>query len=181
MRTPSLVTLALWATTAALAQGTINFNNRAPADNIDAIVTCAYEPLAGSPWVAQLYSGPSADSLEPIGVPVAFKTGSLAGYVSGGVVDAKVPAGATVYVQMRVWRITDAPAYEQAQLVPGARWGLSGSILVKTGGGDPPAPASNLIGLEPFDICIPEPAVVALGLLGGFVLWLARRRDLSGR
>lgn len=160
----------------AFAQGTINFANLVVVGGVrivDAPVRFFNDGLvSGSAYVAQLYAGPTATSLLPLGVPAPFLSGANAGYFSGGIrtVDF-VPPGQFVFVEVRAWWTEQAPTYE----VAGVR-GASPGMLIPTGGlnGSPPA---DMIGLQPFciggiggDTCIPEPRTLALLFLGGVFL-----------
>jgi hypothetical protein len=66
------------------AQGTFDFQNffpplvDAPVFNVDGTL------LEGTRYLAQLWDGPSADSLAPIGHSAPFFTGEVAGYFVGG-------------------------------------------------------------------------------------------------
>ena len=70
--------------TSAFAQGTINFTNMKPTKQI--INDASGAKLEGG--FAQLYAGTSADNLAAVGSPVAFYTGTKAGYFKGGGVEA---------------------------------------------------------------------------------------------
>jgi hypothetical protein len=137
---------------AALAQGTINFNNRVPSAGLDARFYGGGGGLPGPYWLAQLYVDGSS-----VGSPVPFRTGAGAGYFSGGIV--AVPGhggGTTVAVEVRVWKC--ATSFEGAC---GGR-GRSAPITVTLGGaGEPPSTPANLIGLSP-DVPLDWPIEVIL-------------------
>jgi hypothetical protein len=138
----------------AQAQGTINFNNRVIADGIDAPVfdSDGVTRLSGAAFLAQLWVGHDPEPLSPIGQPVVFRTGNLAGYVARATVVASVPAGDMVYVQMRAWDAAAGDSYDAA-LRAGGKTGHSNTIQVKTGNyGDPPALPANLVGLASFQL-----------------------------
>jgi len=154
--------------------GTVNFQTKvagevcAPVFDVDGIT-----PLAGCGFKAQLYAGLMADSLAPVGSPVCFKTGLLAGYVNAGEVTLPWPGGTTVFIQMRCWT-APSETYEAAMAAPGGKWGESNVISVKLG--TPPLEtAPNLVGLRGL-ISIPEPSTAALALLGAAALLHGRRR-----
>lgn len=171
------------ATLSALAQGTVNFNNSPSAVggagarvfDIDGTT-----PAAGAAFLAQLYAGPTADSLQPIGAALPFRTGAGAGFVdtaSGTTRSiASVGLGAVATIQVRAWAVADGATYEAALAANGKR-GVSNIITVTTGGaGEPPALPANLTGLTSFTLIIPEPSTIALGLLGVGALLLRRRK-----
>src|SRR5438552_746861 len=75
--------LALVIPLPAAAQGTVNFNNHVGSVNAP-ITDLDGTKLSGSAFLAQLYAGPSICNLTAVGSPVAFLTGSSAGYFAGG-------------------------------------------------------------------------------------------------
>lgn len=135
--------------------GTVYFNNRVIAAGVDAPVFEAdgTTPLAGPAYLAQLYAGPTPDTLEPVGAAVSFRTGAGAGYITGGVVVIPgVAPGAQAYVQMRVWESARGPDYPSA-LRAGGKTGVSNVLPLVTGGaGSPPSFPADLVGLESFRI-----------------------------
>lgn len=175
-----LVASLLVATTAAMAQGTLNFNTRVVADGIDAkcFDVDGTTPLAGTDYLAQLYTGADAGSLGPVGTPIAFRTGSAAGWLNGGEVATSLALNGAGFAQVKAWKAADGASYEAAEAASGAI-GASNIIPVTAGGGgNPPALAGNLIGLQAWSLTmtiIPEPSTIALGLLGAAVLFLRRR------
>jgi hypothetical protein len=149
----------------AYAQGTIAFGNRvtgvldAPVFDVGGTVK-----LEG-PAMAQLYLGAT-----PVGAPVAFRTGAGAGYwPTTSVTLPGVAAGAVAQVQVKAWK--DAASFEAAAIK-----GESGVLSITTGGaGSPPTLPANLVGLTSFTL-VPEPSMIALGLLGAAGLMLRRRK-----
>lgn len=172
------------ATLSALAQGTVNFNNAPSAVGgtgariFDVDGTTA---LAGTAFLAQLYAGPTADSLAPIGATLTFRTGAGAGFVDTAAGTARtigsVAAGAVATIQVKAWEAASGATYEAA-LAAGGKTGFSNVITVTTGGaGEPPSLPANLTGLTSFQLTIiPEPSTIALGLLGVGALLLRRRK-----
>ena len=87
--------------TSTFARGTINFTNTEPTKRI--ITDASGAKLEGG--FAQLYAGTSAESLSAVGRPVAFYTGTKAGYFQGGVVDVGfLGAG---FFQIKAWQGAD--------------------------------------------------------------------------
>ena len=150
------------------AGGTVNFSNRnrltdpvidAPVFEADGVTR-----LAGPAYLAQLYAGPSPDTLAPVGWAVPFRTGTSAGYVEGGVVViTSVAPGAVAYVQMRAWESARGPDFDSAWRAGGAV-GASAVLSLTTGGaGAPPSFPADLVGLSSFTIAREaEPPVVAI-------------------
>jgi len=184
-KTVLLAVLALTGVT-AFGQATVLFNNRysnataVPPVAIDAPVTIfgTTTKLDGGSYMGQLYAGASATSLSPIGVAVAFRTGAGAGYITGG--DITVPgvaAGGTAFVQLRAWSTASGSSYDAA-LSAGGTVGTSSVLTLTLGGaGTPPGPGAPLVGLTAFTVsAVPEPATIALGLLGVAGLLIRRRK-----
>jgi len=161
----------------ALAQGTINFNNFVPP-NIDAPIfdVGGTTRLAGSGFLAQLWAGPNAGSLAPIGAALPFfsQASGGAGYINGPPDRSvgTVAPGAIAFVQVRAWNAASGADWNSA----GIR-GQSITLQITTGGaGNPPSLPADLTGLTSFSLAvIPEPSTIALGLLGVAALLLRRR------
>lgn len=193
------LTLVAALTTVAVttyAQGTLTFSNRpafvggSVAEN--AVVTLGVTGvpdgtrISGPAYVAQLYwaAGENAPegSLQPIGSPLAFASGGAAGFVGPEVLTIPVSPASTITVQVRAWNIAGGATYEAAAVnfaTPGII-GKSARITI-TGLGnpsaEPPTTPANIAGLRSFSVTpVPEPSVVALGLLGAGLLFLRRRK-----
>lgn len=182
-----LTVLAAFLPAAALAQGLVDFNNFKWRLGLDGrvFVPSSFswwpEPV-GDAFYGQLYAGPTADSLAPIGVAVRFRNmasglGSGRIFGPGAVVVPTVPSGQEAYVQLRAWRVADGATYEQAAS-KGEWWhGFSNIIKVRVDGGvdNPSGSPADLLGLTHTVIPIPEPSATVLGLLGAAALLLRRR------
>lgn len=151
----------------AFAQGQVNFANKATAAGLDApVFDVGGAKLAGPDAFAQLYSSGKAQ-----GAPVAFRSGTGAGYFTGGglTVD-NVAAGANGTFMVKAWIGAAGSTYDTAAIK-----GASAEFSAKTGGdGAPPSPATTLLGLTSFTL-VPEPSVLALGAIGLAALLLRRR------
>jgi hypothetical protein len=164
------------ASLAAYGQGSVLFSNFVGPGgsivNAQVFGTDGTTGLAGSNFQAILYAGPDAGSLAPIGASAAFFTGAGAGYFSGGSrTIGTVAPGASAFVQVRAWDTTSGATWDTATVR-----GSSTVFSVGTGGGGtPPAPPSNLVGLTSFSL-VPEPSTIALGVLGAAALLLRRRK-----
>lgn len=150
----------------AYAQGTVAFGNRVTGVLDAPVFDFGGARLAGPNAFAQLVVNGS-----PVGDPVAFRSGAGAGYWPTASVSVPgVAAGATAAnVQVRAWK--DAASYDAATFK-----GISAAFTVATGGaGSPPTLPGNLTGLTSFTL-VPEPSMIALGLLGAAALMLRRRQ-----
>ncbi len=128
---------------AGSAWGAVNFNNFVPG-KLDVPVTIfspfLHPPVQNlaAPYVAQLYAGPDAGHLLPMGTPAHFGADATAGYWQGGtVLTTNVQAGAVATVAVRVWDGSQFDTYEKA--VSQGYVGTSDYFVVQTGGaGSPP-------------------------------------------
>src|SRR5438876_2127311 len=117
----------------AFGYGEVNFSNGAAG--VNAPVYYQGLPLSGPDWVAQMYAGPSLESLEPFGSPVPFRTGIGVGYFSGGARQIlSVEPIHYAWVQARVWRLSEGTTYEETT---GPR-GWSNPVFIQTSGDTPP-------------------------------------------
>jgi hypothetical protein len=185
MKKAILTVSSLLVAVGVYAQGTVNFNNRVPAAGINAPVSSPAGNVAGPDWVAQLYAGPAGaaeGALTAIGSPVAFRTGALAGYFSGGAQTITgIPAGGPAAYQIRAWNTTVGATWDAANAAGLGGIGKSGVLaLAKTGDptAAPPGIPVDLVGLTGFTVTavIPEPSIMALGVIGGLALLLRRRK-----
>lgn len=82
-------------------------------------------PLLGNAFVAQLYAGPTAQTLRPVGRPSSFLTGALAGRWAPQTIQLPQTAGGESFVaQVRVWESSFGASYEEARAL-GGRFGRS--------------------------------------------------------
>jgi len=167
----------------ACAQGTVNFNNsKSTVGGNGAQVTRCLDGLGvSSQFVAQLWAGPDASSLAPVGAVLAFRDGAGRGFLNTTGQDTvrvipTVAPGAVATIRIYVWDRTKGVTYMDS-VRNGGEGGLSNIFSVRTGGDDEPASLpANLVGLQPFCLIVPEPSTLALGALGlGALLW--RRRS----
>lgn len=185
----------------SFAQGTVVFNNRFTASTppVDApvyrdVVTGSLaDRLEGTAWLAQLYGGAAnqteAQLVPVLGAAVPFRTGAAAGYVDVGTDNSRtIPgtvSGGSAVLQLRVWSAAAGATWEVAQAAaqtnPTYRTGKSNLITVSGLGGpvpsSPDAPPAPLVGLQSFAVVpVPEPASIAMGILGAGLLLALRRR-----
>jgi hypothetical protein len=174
---------ALSVAVSAFAQGTVNFSNR--TGSIDAPVTYASGARvigtgAEAVW-GQLMAAAPGGTLAAIGVPVPFREGAGAGYITGGgaITVPGVAAGSPASIQMVAWHTSLGATYAEALAKGLGGVGNSATFDVATGGvGTPPSLPSNLVGLTAFSVSaiVPEPSIAALGLLGAGLLLIRRKK-----
>jgi hypothetical protein len=183
-----LTAAAIAASLNLYAQGTVTFQN--------STATLVQNGLTGLPVAeadgirAMLYWAPASDAnnFTPIsGATVVGKAGALtvAGRFSGGTATtgAATAPGAGAWFQVKAWELAYGTTYEIASAAPasGGRQALRGEsnkFLTSSTGNPPLTPAVNLAtsGLQGFTVVVPEPSVIALGLIGAGALLALRRR-----
>ncbi len=174
-----LVVASLLVTgTVALGQGYLNFGNRVIADGIAVPIRDGNGvPLAGPDYNAQLYWGTLSDpsTFVAAGSPVPFRTGAFAGYISSVVVTLPgTSGGQTVFTQMRAWAVANGFTYDAAKAT-GFNYGESNVVPVQLAVA--PNTPNNMIGLAGFPLIpVPEPSMIALGVLGLGLLPFCRRK-----
>lgn len=177
--------------TTAYSQGTIGFANNPLVPVIDS--TTGMPAAVGSLTVGLYYSTdlsavPDASVADDGVFTLLATTGiALPGTFNGGAVAVPgVAAGGSIVVQIRAWS-TAFSSYADALNNGGASDLAGASILLPAAGRAPfvlgggAIPPPNLViqgGLTSFSVTpIPEPSVVALGILGGLgAMVLLRRR-----
>lgn len=145
--------------------------------------------LTGPVFEGQLYVGATALSLLAIGSPTLFaRSGAGDGFVDSGtisVADLTLNAGSSAFYALRAWRVSDGSSYEAASATLGAHVGSSAATAIILGGtvpGNPPTLLTATANLHPsftlsvVPAAVPEPSVLALGLLGGAALMFRRRK-----
>ncbi|MBE7499025.1 MAG: hypothetical protein HS113_01690 [Verrucomicrobiales bacterium] len=194
--------LSLFAGAPSWAQGQVNFGNRVTIAGIDVpFFDCdGVTRLSGPEWVAQLYAGPVGtpeNQLRAVGIPVPFRTGAAAGYLtSSPVVIPGIPLGGPAVVQVRMWEAAAGPSYESA--VAACRKRYQSNVLKLAYTGWPPAAPVDLVGLQAFhllcgcdcpDFCVPlrcsitregEEVVVSWSGQGGMTYALQHANSLAG-
>lgn len=158
----------------ALAQGQITVGNRVTG-KVDAPITDDKGvKLDGAAYLAQAYVGKTADSLAPVGAALPFRTGAAAGYItSTATTIANAPDGTPLFVQLKAWAAAGGTSYEAAY----AAGKLAGfSNIVPVTAAEAPNLPQPMVGLTSFALAaIPEPSILALGMLGAAALLLRRR------
>lgn len=171
--------MSLFSSFEASGQGTFFLQNYSPSDGVNAPVFDAQSvPLAGSDYLAELWGGPTPDSLAPAvsfgsRVMAPFLTGRGAGYFQHmSVVDVEIPSvpgGAWAWLQVRAWDARLGATYEAVVASGLGGYGESNFLqLIAGGAGVPPSLPAPLIGLQSFSLreIVPEPSAAWLLLLG---------------
>jgi hypothetical protein len=181
-----LIAMMACVSVTTYAQGQINFSNIGGTAQ-PSLITDTSGTTVSSTFMAALYwaeSGVSDPSMF-MEVPGSTKSFVGAGFLLGTVVTAPTSAaGADANFQIRAWESAFGASFEEAQ-AGGGQWGMGGIIPSPTK--DPAntaqtAPslvaAANAAGVPlGFQLqVVPEPSVIALGLLGAGALLVLRRR-----
>ena len=169
-----ILTLAAVAVSAN-AQGFFNFANGASGVNAP-VKESDGTTLLNNTYKADYYYGAAGvvdpNALVSGGQAVSF---SGNGIFLGGTQIISGQSG-TVTLQVRAWRASDGASWAAAQ-VPGAHVGQGNLIQVALGTGAATVP--NMVGLQGFNLTVvpvPEPATIALGLMGAGALFIRRRK-----
>lgn len=188
-----LIATCMLASLAAYAQGTVTFANSAATlvkFGTTADVPVALQGLAlptgttatPSDFRAALYwLNPTTSAFEQLGA--AATIAPVAGRFSGGTrtTGAGTVAGTAGTFMVKVWSGGAALSSYEAAVASGSASvfvGESASFSNATGGaGSPPGPAQALSGFTGITNVrpVPEPSIVALGLLGAAALLIRRR------
>lgn len=192
--------IALLVATAAISsfgQGQVNFNNRATGVNAPVYGVNPSNPtlarsgnastnggtidytghplLAGTTFTAALLYGGDSANLTTYSTTTFRTTTSLLGYVNPIANPTTAPLTPQSY-RVRAWDNggNAASTYADA-LAAGRAVGESGTFVLT--GTVSPATPPNLLGLTSFNLTVvPEPGVIALGVLGLGALLLRRRK-----
>jgi hypothetical protein len=174
------------SSSAALAQGTIAFQSlgsstagpttvNAPIFDVDGVTL-----LSGTGFSVQLYAGIDDSSLAAVGSPINFLSGPFVGYFDGSdnLAISGFAQGATPRLQVRAWNNQGGTVttYEGATIRGQSTAFTSPALGDDTAPYDPstiPVPQ----GLTSFSlVLVPEPSVIALGILGAAGVILRRRK-----
>lgn len=182
--------LVFGAVVVAHAQGTFNPATYFSDPNFDhsggTVIdsTAGNANVFGSGYSGQYYFGPAGttdpNALTAVGPITGFMGASAsdptAGYYNGdGSGSVTVPGqagGATVVLQLRAWKNSSGSTYATAGIN-----GASALVSVVLGNAGSPATLPVSITTMPnFAVAGPEPATMALGLMGAGALFLRRRK-----
>jgi hypothetical protein len=180
-----LAACLLTSLAAVAADGTVNFNNYVASGTIvNAPVLDATGAKLGGGYLVQLWAGPVGGALAAVGdaVPFRTQTAGLGTFAGGTRTIGGVTAGADAVIEVRAWRVAAGADYAAALAStdpnPAGNYGFSPQLTIKTGNvGEPPSLPADLVGLKGFNlIAVPEPSIIALGLVGAGALLLRRRK-----
>jgi len=171
--------LSLVAISKVNAQGFFNFANGASGVNAPVTEIDHITKLDGSAYLADYFYGPANVSnpalLTDAGVAQAFSSGGNAGYFFGGQQTISASIGGVATLQIRAWRASDGASYDAASKNAAAHIGAGNLIQLTLGTGSNPTP--NMVGIQSFSLATtPEPATIALGLMGAGALFIRRRK-----
>jgi hypothetical protein len=169
----------------AFGQGQINLNNRGLA----LVNNAAGAPLTGTSFVAQVWYGASASTINKSFAPSPFRISTTTspgswnpaaagGPGSIGTLDGFAP-GSTVTLQVAVWdsAIAGVGAAQALAKAPGTGLSETFTYAIPT---DPLAIPGGMENLKSFNLVgsavIPEPTTIALGALGAAALLWRRRK-----
>jgi len=183
MKKLTLIAASLIAALNIYAQGTVVFDNFGGGvvhnDRTGADVTVA------DGIVVQLYASMTANGTF-IAVPDSIlQVGELGDGFFGREAQVLIPAsiigaGGRAFMEVRAWESAFGATFEEAVAArPDSLRGISGRFDTVTGNPTTappgtPVPLSNLV--PGFSVNVPEPSVIALGLIGAGALLVLRRR-----
>jgi hypothetical protein len=191
MKKLTLMAASLMAALSVYGQGTVDFNNFGDTSGgvMNELTGASVQVSDGV--VAQLYwslsmGGEFMPTAVPVPVGDAFGT-PFPGYFSGGVltIAGVSPAGGPAFFEVRAWESAYGATFEAASAAGAmngrlALTGRSGVFTSDTGNPNaiPPDLPPDLGSLIPnFSVSpVPEPSVIALGLIGAGALLMLRRR-----
>jgi hypothetical protein len=170
---------AVMITAATYGQGQVVFANRVTGVFDSPVTVQGSNPLVGPgpAWSAQLYlqNGTTLTPLTPVQTFRAAGTGAAAiadRYWNQTTVDVPVAPGANATFVVRAWQ-TAAGSFDASKAA--GNFGESAPFTVAVGGGT--LPPANLTTLQAFTVTVvPEPSVIALGLLGAAAFLIRRRK-----
>jgi hypothetical protein len=147
------------------ALAAVNISNATP---VNAPISDIFgERLEGADFLAQVYAGPSANSLTAQSPSVPFFSGEDAGFfIPITALLTNVVQGSNAFVQVRVWETSAGSGYEQASQ-NGGQFGASAVLETPTGGGTNTIP--QLDGLTAFSLAAAPRIVVPPASLSLFV------------
>lgn len=171
---------AVLVTATTFGQGQINFATKVGADVDAPVIISGTQNGPGPTWSAGLYLQGAGGSLTPLTPTTTFRDGSVnptaAKYVLNvdPVVVPGIAPGNPATVVMRAW-LTSLGSFDAAK-ASGGGFGESVPLTIASLGGGLLVD-SNLSGLQGFSVLpVPEPSVIALGVLGASALLLRRRK-----
>lgn len=189
-----LVGLSLMVGASVMAQGTFSFKTKS-GTTVDAKVTLT--DRSGAPWNPLTPWAPDAakvgwycELLLSEGVAPTSLTGTSSvgtgavrepfftttGYVNGKDWTLANLTGTHVFQLVAYYATTGSETYDTLKGNPNNIFGLGNAFEMKLGGGGtPPEPAALMAAAKAWTVAVPEPSVLALGVLGIGAFLLRRR------
>jgi len=173
---------AVLITAASYGQGQVVFANKV-GTAVDAPVFIEGTQEGPGPlYTSQLYLQGAGGALTPLTPTANFRPRGTSGagltadryWVTPSTpVDVAVAPGTDSTFVVRAW-LSNAGSFDAAK-ASGSGFGESAPFVVTVGGGT--LPPSNLTSLKSFTVhVVPEPSIIALGVLGASALLLRRRK-----
>jgi hypothetical protein len=183
-------TLAVASTLSSFGQGHVGFANTSTSPVRRADGTAVPTGLSGGTYLAELLyavDGATTDAREfgnvatRVGATTTFNTPTAGVFNGGGrTITSITPPGGFGMFQVRVWDTRAGADYAAALASGNSAYQAGYSAVVRVDTADStasPLPPAASLGLASFTLSpIPEPSVVALGLLGAGALLMLRRR-----
>lgn len=177
----SALTILASASVFAQGLGSVNFANAAanPVRLLDG--TLVPRAAAGGTYFAELLSaldGADFATASRQGVTTTFNSPTAGVFLGGGRTVPTTANGGFGQFMVRVWDTRGGATFDLArQSTGGFQYGDSGVFRVDTADPTTVPPATPVaLGMPAFNLIVPEPSVIGLGLLGASALLLLRRR-----
>lgn len=171
---------AVMITAASYGQGQVVFANKV-GTTVDAPVFIeGTQNGPGPTYSAQLYLSANG-ALTALTPTATFRAKGTTGaaltadryWTPNSTIDVAVQPGSDATFVVRAW-LTSAGSFDAAKAANNG-WGQSDPFVVNVGGGT--LPPANLTTLKTFNVhVVPEPSIIALGVLGASALLLRRRK-----
>jgi hypothetical protein len=172
---------AVIVTAATYGQGQVNFSNRVGAEGLDApVLVLGTQNGPGAGYSAQLYVADAGGTLTPLSPASTFFAPTATAptrdrYWQGTTVTVPGVTSGNANFVVRAWE-TAAGSYDAAKASTTFGWGESAQFAAEVT--TAPNPPKALVNLQGFTVTVvPEPSVIALGVLGASALLLRRRKQ----
>lgn len=174
-----LTAAALLIAVGAHAQGYFAVNTRASSTSLIKFLDAGGTPLSGSDYFVQVFAGPDANNLTPLADPFALtRTGTSAGLTNpfNKTFNTALAGGTTVTVGYAAFQGSSwATATAKSPIITKADAGAGAALTVQLVEA-PNLPNTVVLGNGTVSL-VPEPATLALGLIGLGTLLAFRRRQ----
>jgi len=171
---------AVIVTAATYGQGQVNFSNRVGAEGLDAPVFIeGTQDGPGAGYSVQLFLA-GTSGLTPLDPASTFFAPTATAptrnrYWQGTTVTVPGVTSGNANFVVRAWE-TAAGSFDAAKSGNQFGWGESGQFSAEVT--TAPNPPKALVNLTSFNVrVVPEPSVIALGILGGAAVLLRRRKQ----